>query len=636
MVRRALSSVEERMSDSSDILRREVEALKAQGRHAQAAAQLAALWDSAPGPATASYVVRCFDELDSPRQHRRVVILRSVTVEPVVPLLRAACTAGGIALEVTLGEFNAHAQEIADPASVAYRGRPDLVFLLVAAEDLAPRLCLEWSALSAGEARAEVAATGARLAGLIARFRQQCATPLVVHNLVLPARPAAGLLDAQDGAGQSAALAAINRELCAAAAAQPDVFVLDLDGVVARVGRAGARDPRRWATTRVPLASRHLGQLASEWSRFVWPLCGRMAKCVVVDLDNTLWGGVVGEDGPAGLRLGADYPGVAYQELQRALLDLHRRGILLAVCSKNNERDALEVLERHPGMLLRPEQFAALHINWRAKSDNLRAIAAELNIGTDALLLIDDNPVERREVRGAMPEVLVPELPEDPFEYAELVRAHPALQRLRLSAEDRGRGAMYAAARAARQLETTLGSREEFLRSLAQVAEVAPLGPMNLARVAQLVGKTNQFNLTSRRRGEAELQQLAARGWQVYALSVRDRFVDNGIVGVVILEVRGALCEIDSFLLSCRVIARTVETALLAFTAARARALGAERLQGWFLPTAKNAPAADFYRAHGFTPVEDREEGSRWELDLREKDVPCPEWITLRVAQEPP
>lgn len=363
-------------------------------------------------------------------------------------------------------------------------------------------------------------------------------------------------------------------------------------------------------------------------------LAGRTCKAVVTDLDNTLWGGIVGEDGFNGLQLGGEYPGAAYRELQRALLDLHHRGVLLAICSKNNPPEAMEVLEKHPGMLLRPQHFAAMRINWTDKVQNLREIAAELNIGVDALAFLDDNPAECQRVRLELPEVTVLELPSNPMLFAPLLRQHPALERLTLSAEDRNRSHYYSEQRQRAASQQTAGSVEEFLRSLDQHIEILPVNEATCARVAQLTQKTNQFNLTTRRYSEQEIGEFQCSGQsEIFSVRVTDRFGDNGIVGVMIARREGAACIIDTFLLSCRVIGRTVETAMLAFLLDRARIHGVERLEGWFLPTRKNAPASDFYAKHGFALQQQKDTGSFWSLPVNQAQIRFPEWITPLTSQ---
>jgi FkbH-like protein len=586
-----------------------------------AARMLASAWEREPGSALSGFVASRYDRIATRLGllNQRWAILRSFTVEPVVPILKAGAYAVGVALETHLGEFNAYAQEILDAGSALYRFQPDVVVLAVQTRDVAPGL---WR----GESAADDVLS--RFGDWIGSFRKYSKAALIVHSLEVPAVPRAGVLDAQCEDNAADTIQRINRGLRALAREHRGVYVLDYDALVARYGRENWSDARKWLTVRLPVASANLPHLAAEWLRFLHPLSGKVAKCLAVDLDNTLWGGIIGEDGMNGIRLGAEYPGAAFQELQHALLDLTRRGILLAVCSKNNPADAMEALSTHPGMLLQPRDFAAMRINWNEKVQNLREIAAELNIGLDSIAFLDDNPVERQQIRDQAPGAIVIRLPEDPMGYAQAVRDCPWFERLVLSEEDRQRGEYYAAQRGRAELEHSVTSKEEFYRSLEQVAEIAPVNPQSLARVSQLTLKTNQFNLTTRRYTEQQIAEMAASpAWRVWSLRVKDKYADNGLVGVAITRLDGSVCEIDSFLMSCRVIGRTVESALLAHLASEARARGATVLQGWFLPTKKNVPAQEFYREHGFEVTEQNAEGLLWKFDLQKKEIRTPEWI---------
>ena len=533
--------------------RGDVDRAIAAGDASGAARMLASAWELEPGSAMAGFVAARYGRIAGSLGllQQRWAILRSFTVEPVVPVFKAGAYAAGIALETHLGEFNAYAQEILDPGSALYRFQPDAAILAVQTRDVAPGL---WR----GEPAADDVLS--RFGDWIGSFRKYSKAALIVHSLDVPAVPGAGILDAQREDNAAEAIQRINRGLRALAGEYRGVYILDYHALVARHGRERWGDARKWLTVRLPVASANLPHLAAEWLRFLHPLAGKVAKCVAVDLDNTLWGGVIGEDGMNGIRLGAEYPGAAFQELQRALLDLSRRGILLAVCSKNNPADAMEALSGHPGMLLQPRDFAAMRINWNDKARNLREIAGELNIGLDTIAFLDDNPVERQQVREQAPEAIVIRLPEDPMDYARAVRDCPWFERLALSDEDRRRGAYYAAQRQRVELERSVTSKEDFYRGLDQVAEIAPVNAQTLARVSQLTQKTNQFNLTTRRYTEQQIAGMAAApNWRVWSLRVKDRYADNGLVGVAIARVDGEVCEIDSFLMSCRVIGRTLE-----------------------------------------------------------------------------
>jgi FkbH-like protein len=550
-------------------------------------------------------------------------------------LLRAEAFAYGIDLDVHVADFGTYVQDLIDPSSSLYRFAPNAAILAVQTDSAAPELDRSFADLPADAARRAAERVIHSYEQWIGAFRKYSQAALVVHSLE-PPLPSFGALDSQSESGQAGLIRQINAGIRSAASLHRGVYVLDYDALIFRFGRENWHDERKWLMARLPIAANHLLDMAREWLRFIVPLAGCTAKCLVVDLDNTLWGGVIGEDGMAGIKVGPEYPGAAFQSVQRVLLDLSRRGILLAICSKNNLDDAMEALEEHPGMLVRPRDFAAMRINWTDKAQSLREIAQELNIGTDALAFVDDNRFEREQVRAALPEVAVIDLPQDPIRYAATVRECPIFERLSLSAEDRKRTTMYAEQRERSHSEQSFQSKEDFFRFLEQEAELEPVTDLTLARIAQLTQKTSQFNLTTRRYTEQQIAGMAKQpGWQVFSIKVRDRFGDHGLVGVAIAHdvaaKTGKQCEVDTFLLSCRVIGRTVETALLAHIAQRAAARGCKTLVGWFLPTKKNAPARDFYEQHGFSRAESNGTGSLWSLNLENAPLRAPDWIKLKV-----
>jgi len=619
----------------SNALRQQVDEAFACADYARAHALLTQLWQLRPDASTAAYLVGRFEKL---RGHIalapcRLAILRSFTVEPAIGLLRAMAFAAGIDLEVHLGDFNTYFQEMLDAASTLYAFRPDVVILAVQACDIVPDLWTGFADLDAAGVQAAKDRTAATYRQIIETFRSRCPAHIILHSLQIPSAPALGVLDATAEHGQSAAFRQINDELAHLARAHKNVYLFDYDRLIARRGEAAWSDPRKWLTARLPIAAGELVHLARAWMRFLHPITGKVCKALVVDLDNTLWGGVIGEDGLEGIKLDEAYPGAAFQAVQRTMLDLYRRGIILAICSKNNPAEALEAIAQHRGMLLRPEHFAAVRINWNDKATNLREIAGELNIGIDSLAFMDDNPVERTWVREQLPEVTVLELPADPMGFAPALRDSPVFERLAISEEDRERGRMYAEQRQRAELQATAGSLEDFYRSLQMSVEIALVTPATLARTAQLTQKTNQFNLTTKRYTEQQIAELsAAPGGRVYNVRVADRFGDNGLVGVVITRQVNEDCEVDTFLLSCRVIGRTVETAILAIVAQEAAKAGAKTLGGWFVPSKKNAPAKDFYRQHALTSTREKDGATWWQLPLPAAALVCPAWIDLRMS----
>jgi FkbH-like protein len=602
------------------------------GKWTSAVAGLTQLWNQQPTSATAGFINSRFQRLHPHLSLRkcRVAFLRSFTIEPVLPLLTAAAFVSGIELELHIGDFNNLTQELLDESSRLYMFSADVVIVVVQLRDIAPDLWSGYADLTALDIKAAIERVTLEFETWISAFRSHSAANLIVHTLEEPVSPGRGVLDGQGTEGQQLAIQQINREIRRLAAAHAGVYTLDYDSLVARHGRAQWHDERKWLTVRLPIAAHNLVHLANEWLRYLHPLSGKICKVLVTDLDNTLWGGVLGEDGIEGIQLRPEHSGGAYLNLQRAMLDLFDRGILLAISSKNNETEALNLIENHSGMLLRTKHISATRINWNDKAQSLREIAAELNVGTDSLAFIDDNPIERERIRTEMPEVCVIDLPSDPFGYATSLRNAAVFERLSISNEDRERSGYYAGQRQRSELAKKTQSIEDFYRSLDQEVVIAPADESMFARVAQLTQKTNQFNLTTQRYTEQQIAQMAALpDWDVHTVRVKDRFGDNGLVGVAITRRKGSDYEIDSLLLSCRVIGRTVETALLSHLAASALVGGAEHLRGRYIPTKKNEPARDFYPKHNFRPISVGDGEAQWTLDLRQNHVGCPEWIRV-------
>jgi len=624
--------------DEGAELQASIDGAIADGQWHIATANLERLFDRAPRLASARFVTDRLARIPAllPRTQCRIAFLRSFTLEPVLPLLAAAAMLRGVDVTTYVGDFNRYAQELLDPRSPLDRFEPDVVVLAVQTRDLLPELWDDATHVSCAQAEHVLQRALGELRAWLGAYRARSRAHIVVHNFEVPERPGAGILDAQSPDGQAHVLHDLNRRLAAMARELPGVSILDYDGLVARVGRSRWHDERKWLTARMPIAAAGLWPLAAEYLRFVVALRGRLAKALVCDLDNTLWGGVLGEDGMDGLQLDGEYPGAAYLGLQRTLLALHARGVILAIASKNDRVEALDTLSRHPQMLLRPEHFAAVRIGWGDKPQSLREIAAELNIGTDALAFLDDTPAERERVRRELPEVMVIELPPDPMEYAGALRACPGFERVTVSREDRERGRLYAEQRERTEQRAAYTTVDDFYRSLETEVNMGPATTDSVARIAQLTRKTNQFNVTTRRYSDADVAaMLSEPGMRVSQLSVRDRFGDSGLVGVSITRDEGDVCEIDTFLMSCRVIGRTVETAMLAWLAEDARGRGARWLRGWFVPTRKNEPASGLYADHGFIARERRDGATLWEYDLTAGGPTCPEWINHAGRQSP-
>lgn len=624
------------MAHSKEI-REQVENCLAAGRWEQAHSRLGDFWRAEGKAASAGFVLSSYEKIRGhvPLAPARIAFLRSMTVEPLVPILRSAALVAGIDLTVHVGQFNSYPQEILDSNSALYSFKPEIAILTVQTRDIAPELWDGYAELSEADVQAVVARVLQSFFIWVRKFRENTTASLVIHNLEKPAA-SLGVLENQRTSGQLTAIEQINAGLRALAAENRGVYILDYDSLVAHHGRARWHDEGKWLMMRMPFAPDSMLPMVNTWLRFLHPLTGNICKVLVLDLDNTLWGGVLGEDGIEGIKLGTEYPGALYRAFQRAVLDLHQRGILLAVCSKNNQAEAMAALEKHPEMLLRPDHFAALRINWQDKASNLREIAAELNLGIDSLAFFDDNPVERELIRTELPEVKVIAVPDHVAGYVHALRACPYFERLKLSAEDQEKTKQYQEQRKRSELQHNAGSLEDFFRSLEQEVVIAKASGESIARIAQLTQKTNQYNVTTRRYTEQQIAEFAADpAYGVYSIRVADRFGDNGIVGVLITRTEDDVCEIDTFLLSCRVIGRTIETAMLGFLTDVSRASGASVLRGWFIPTKKNAPVKDLYESHHFKALENKNGATLWSLNLEEASIPFPEWIRMNIPANP-
>lgn len=547
----------------------------------------------------------------------RVALLSSFTIDAAVPFLTVEAARLGFAAETYVAPFNSVKQELLGADSGTVRHKPDVVFVASVLADVSPALANNALAHEAAQIDQQIGQLVAEIVAPVKEFRKRSGAAVVLHNFARPQAPALGIYESMAAGSPTDVINRINARLVDAIRAIPGVYILDFDRVCADVGYSHCFDDKMWYLGRLPFSAAAWRALAQTQATFVRALFGPQRKCLVLDLDNVLWGDIIGESGLANIKLGQTYPGNVFREFQQAVLALHQRGVLLAINSKNNPADVDEVFRSHPDMVLKKEHFACIRVNWQDKSTNMKEIAAALNIGLDSLVFFDDNPAEQALMRETLPQVLTLPVPPEPIKYARLLRDSRAFDRLSLTDEDRQRGKMYQEQAARRQVEQAAGSVEDFLAGLQMTAAVESVDDFAFPRVVDLLQKTNQFNLTTRRHTAGQLRIiLDDPRCGVFSLRVADRFGDNGIVGVAIVRQKDKSAVIDSFLLSCRVIGRTVETALLSVLADWARDRGLNVMEGEFLPTPKNAPAADFFARHGFSQVGDAPLETRWRLDL--------------------
>jgi FkbH-like protein len=445
-----------------------------------------------------------------------------------------------------------------------------------------------------------------------------------VPTWVMPAyQRTLGMIDARKG-GATRALAAMNLRLMERLEASPGVFVLNAQRWIEVAGR-NAHQPKLWYMGKIPFHGDVFAEAVLDIKAALVGLSGGARKLLVLDLDDTMWGGIVGDAGWENLRLGGhDSVGEAFVDFQRAVKDLKRRGVVLAIASKNEESVALEAMRLHPEMVLRQEDFVAWRINWQDKARNIAELTAELNLGLQSVVFLDDNPVERARVREELPEVFVPDWPEDKLLYASTLRALRCFDAPALSREDMERTEMYAAERQRETLRVEVGSLDEWLSGLNIQVHVARVNAANIARTTQLLNKTNQLNLSTKRYTEAELGEwLSSTDHDLWTVSVSDRFGEAGLTGIVSVEYESDVAKLSDFVLSCRVMGRKVEETLLHLAVSAARRRGLPRVRAHYVPTKKNKPCLDFFQRSGF-----RAEGDDFFWDATE-EYACPSVIRL-------
>lgn len=553
-----------------------------------------------------------------------VALLGTATTSLLVPVLETLCFRDRLDVAWYEGLFGAYRQEILDPASGLYRFAPDIVFIMPTWRTL------NLPSLGSADDAETVEGIVAEHVNLWETLSQRARCHIVQQTFDLPATESAGDLAAGHRGGRTRILRRVNARL--AETAHPQVTMLDTERLVAGVGVHTWEDAALWQRARQHPAPPALPALAEQQVAHLRAILGLTRKVVVCDLDNTLWGGVIGEDGLEGIAIGGPSPeGEAHAELQRYLKELRGRGILLAVASKNNPDEARLPFAEHTGMILRLDDFAAFEANWNDKATNLRRVAERLSVGTDSFVFLDDNPVERAWIRAQLPEVAVVELGRSPATYVRELDAGRYFEAVSVSAEDRLRADRYGREAERAALREQAGTLEEFLAGLQMRGSVAPVSEANLARVTQLVNKTNQFNVTTRRYTEAQVLGIAAAGGWCGAFELSDRFGDHGIIGVLfcVPAAAGDAWEIDTWLMSCRVLGRQFEQFMLDRVIEAARAAGVRRLAGVYRPTAKNDLVSDLFERLGFRRCGESAEGTAYELDLASVSSP----YTSAIAQ---
>jgi FkbH-like protein len=561
---------------------------------------------------------------------QRIAVIGAYTTYPLRELLELLLWANGVDATLWTGDYDNYVSEILDEASALYAALPQIIVVIPSVAR-----CRYDGALTDDRSMPEqqVRTHVEHLLGLCATCRERTQGEIILCNYPLPGDFDLGAFRTRTLGSDWSFRKAVNLELGLRAPAF--VHVCDIEFLCARRGALACRDARRWFESKQPGSPDLLVDMAGEVAHLARSLRSAPKKVLALDLDNTLWGGVIGDDGLDGIELGTTSPrGEAFRAFQSYVASLKNRGVLLAVCSKNDHARAAEVFEKHPEMVLRMSDFAAFAANWNAKSDNLHAIAAELNLGLDSFVFVDDNPAEVEIVRQFAPSVETILLGSDPADYVSQLADCRWFEPRSITAEDLERTNQYRAEGERRELLASVTDMNAYLDSLDMVGIVKPFCGADVVRITQLVNKSNQFNLTTRRRTEGAIAAMLGDGpTRGFTIRLSDRFGDHGLIAVVICEKTGTTLEIDTWVMSCRVLKRQVEEETVNAIMRLARALGAERVRGHYLPTPKNAMVRDLFPRMGFSPTDTLPDHFTFDIDSTSY-LPKSTKICIRVKNE--
>lgn len=542
----------------------------------------------------------------SPLSRMKLAVISNATIDFIADEIPAAAARHGTAVEFVLPDFDQVMQQALDPGSQTNTSRPDAVLLAV------DYRWLGLSTFSGANAAAQLVAAKDRLFSVADALRQNSGAAIILATLAIPPQSIFGSFDIRVEGSLNVAIQDINRAIVNYSAAT-GAYLLDVAALASQIGTDQWFDPVQWASFKLPFSSECNAAFADLLGRLLGTMRGKARKCLVLDLDNTVWGGVIGDDGIDGIQLGAGSArGEAFHSVQQAAKTLRDRGVILAVSSKNDDTVARAAFRDHPDMVLREGDIAVFQANWTDKASNLEAIAHMLDIGVDALVMLDDNPAERAQLRAALPAVAVPELPNDPAWFSWYLLAAGYFEAVSFTKEDELRAASYVANAQRAAVQAGARSLGDYLASLEMSLSVRRFDSSGRARVAQLINKTNQFNLTTRRLSELQVQEIEQDGERI-ALQCRltDRFGDMGMIGIVTARRSGDAVEVEDWLMSCRVLGRKVEEAMCAALVDEVRARRMCNIKARYLPTPKNAMVREHFDRLGFSLVREETDGTR-------------------------
>ncbi|RKL61634.1 HAD-IIIC family phosphatase [Thermoanaerobacteraceae bacterium SP2] len=568
------------------------------------------------------------DEIRQKLKEIKIFFLRSYTLENIETILKVECFKDNMYPKIKIGGFNQYFQEVLNTESDLFKFKPNIVIISIRLEDLFPEL-YKSSIIAKDILKQKEHEILNMYETIINNIKKNLDAFVLIDNFVPPIYMNNGIYDFQITNGVINFIRLLNYKLVELKEKYKGVYINDLEHISSNLGNENIIDSKMWYLAKNPFNVNLYINLANVYVKYIKAIYGKKKKCIVLDLDNTLWGGIIGEDGFNGIKLGETYPGNCYKDFQIELLKLKQRGIILAINSKNNYDDAIEVINNHPDMILRERDFVSIKINWNDKASNIMDIARELNIGLDSMVFIDDNPVECEYVKEKLPEVVTIKLPENPIDLKNFIDGLDYFESLELTNEDRKKTDMYREQIQRENFKSNFDNIIDFYKNLNMIVTIKSIDDFYIPRVAQLTQKTNQFNLTTKRYTEEDIKKINQSGkYLIYVFNVEDKFGDYGTVGLVIIQKESdKIWYIDTFLMSCRVMNRMLENVMMGFIYEQAVKNSIETIIGEYIPTRKNIPVKDFYPKMGFV-----EKDRKYYLDIRKANLNYPEYYKINIA----
>ena len=556
----------------------------------------------------------------------KVAILSSSTLNGLDETLHVKCFELGIRYQSFVSGYNQYNQQLLESTSDFYKFSPDITFLIIDIRNFFGEIFHNPYSMSAENRRIFSQKKISELENLIKNFEMNCNSKLIIANFNIPFYSTNGILELKSEFGFYDMIKEINNSLQNISKTHKSIYIYDFVHFVSKYGEKNIFDYRQFHLGDIQISLKFIPHLADELISYVKPHCGMNKKCIVLDLDNTLWGGVVGEDGFDGIELDHTSKGKAFIEFQKELLSLWNQGIILAINSKNNFDDAMNVIKNHPNMILQEKHFVSIKINWDDKAKNLKNISDEINIGLDSMVFFDDDKINQERIKQEFPSVLTVELPDDPSQFVPILKELNDFNVLNRTDEDKKRGEMYSQQRQRQNLQKEISNLDDFLKELDIKVKLKNSNDFLIPRISQLTLKTNQFNLTTKRYQEEDIRKLSTdENFTVGCAHVLDKFGDNGITGVYIVKKNEKFWMIDTFLLSCRIMGRGVENAILSQILKDAKENGVHEIKAEFIPTKKNKPAENFLSDYGFT-----KEDQYWVYKLN-NDIKSPNHLKVEL-----